>query len=467
LSLHDHDTEAACLGAMLMSQVALDAVIDTGITATDFHAPAHNIIFAAIERCSKAGDVDEALVVADLSGRTVKRKDGSGSLLDDARGADYIRRLPSLVPVVLNAKRYAGTVIELAERRRLAQVCKDIQARAEAPDGASIGDLVAEAASLVSSVESESASTGFVSLDVEARRLYDEQWGTTERRPTGISSGFKRFDEVAGGLRPGTLTIVAARPAMGKSAWLTNVLDNIVSGGRNVALFSLEMGPAEIAGRVISRRSGIGNKLLSYHQLGPDARKQVGDSVADYEINHPGRFLISDAPGLSHQKLRALARSLDKGLRLSGEGGLACIGVDYLQLATAPEMSRGNREAEVAKVSRELKALSRELQVPVIALAQLSRALESRPDKRPQLSDLRESGAIEQDADLVGFLYRHEYYHPDDANSRGLAELIVGKNRGGDIGTVHLGWRAAYTAFVDLADAHRPASYVAGTGAVA
>ena len=430
------EAEESVLGAMMVSETAVASVIvDVHLGGDDFYRQRHRIIFNAIHSLHSKGEPVDAL--------TVPEQLTSLGELTEAGGKEFVSSLASTVPVAGNADHYARIVKANAMLRRLLQTSQRIQKSVHEREGEP-RDLVEQAERLLFEVAHDTASQDFASLqDVlvrETTRL--EELAEGKRDLTGTPSGFSDLDSITGGFQPGNLIIVAARPAMGKSALVANIAENVaIEKKQPVAFFSLEMSETELAHRFLASQAKIpGDKLRKgqVKSLWPKVLK-----ASNRLENAP--IWLDTSSDLSILDVRAKARRL-----YSKEGGLGLIIVDYMQLMRADD-PRMSRVEQVGSISRGLKLLAGELNVPVLALSQLSRAPELRPDKKPILSDLRESGNLEQDADVVCFIFRQEYYEDDpDEDTRGKAEVIVAKHRNGPIGNVELAFLSPYPKFQNL-----------------
>jgi replicative DNA helicase len=438
------EAEESVLGAMMVSETAVVSVIvDVHLKAEDFYRERHRLIFKGIHSLHARGEPVDALTVTE---QLTQLGD-----LTEAGGKELVSSLASTVPVAGNADHYARIVKANAMLRRLLEASHKIQKSVHERDGEP-RDLVEQAERMMFEVAHDTASQDFASLteilERETTRL--EELSEGKRDLTGTPSGFNDLDKITGGFQPGNLIIVAGRPAMGKSAWVGNIADFVaVEKGLPVAFFSLEMSEAELAHRFLACRAGIpGHKLRmgEVKSLWPKVLK-ASNQLAGAPI------WIDTSSDLSTLELRAKARRLH-----SKEGGLGLVIVDYIQLMR-PDDPRQSRVEQVGAISRGLKLLAGELDIPVLGLSQLSRAPELRPDKRPILSDLRESGNLEQDSDLVCFLFREEYYKRDDGDLdedlKGKAELIVAKHRNGPIGNVELAFQSPYPRFRNMAQGYR------------
>jgi replicative DNA helicase len=425
------EAEESVLGAMMVSEGSITPVIlDVRLRSDDFYRDRHRAIYEAIRSLYERSEPIDALTVAEFLAQ-------HGSL-DDAGGKDNLQTLASTVPAPGNARHYAQIVKQNALLRRLLGAAQTIQQSVH-ERGGEPESLVEDAERLLFRVAHEDRASDFRNmgeiLEQEIDRL--EQLAQGDSDLTGVGSGFIDLDKVTGGFQPGNLIVIAARPAMGKSALVTNIAQNVAKEGRPVAFFSLEMSEAELAHRFIAIEARISSDRL---RRGKVSERDWPGVVRACNVLEKAPLWIDDSSDLSLLDLRAKARRLHAETK-----DLGVIIIDYIQLMR-PEDPRQNRVEQVGQMSRGLKILARELNVPVIALSQLSRAPEQRPDKRPILSDLRESGNIEQDADLVAFLYRDEYYDPE-SEAQGEAELIIRKHRNGPIDTIRLSFRPHYPSF--------------------
>jgi replicative DNA helicase len=435
------EAEESVLGAMMVSEGSITPVIlDVRLRAEDFYRDRHRTIYEAIRVLYERSEPIDALTVAEF---LTQRGE-----LDDAGGKDNLQTLASTVPAPGNARHYAQIVKQNALLRRLLGAAQTIQQSVHERDGEPEA-LVEDAERLLFRVAHEDRASDFRNmgeiLEQEIDRL--EQLAQGDNELTGVGSGFIDLDKVTGGFQPGNLIVIAARPAMGKSALVTNIAQNVSKDGRPVAFFSLEMSEAELAHRFIAIEAKISSDRL---RRGKVSERDWPGVVRACNVLEKAPLWIDDSSDLGLLDLRAKARRLHAETK-----DLGVIIIDYIQLMR-PEDPRQNRVEQVGQMSRGLKILARELNVPVIALSQLSRAPEQRPDKRPILSDLRESGNIEQDADLVAFLYRDEYYDPE-SESQGEAELIIRKHRNGPIDTIRLAFRPHYPSFTNGSRRDEPA----------
>lgn len=427
---HSREAEESVIGAILLSEDALNDVMDL-LKPEDFYVPAHQAIFEAMRTLF---DTSQAIDVVTVS--EALRRQGE---LEKIGGVQYLTRMVDIVPSTSNVTYYAGIVDEHAKRREL------IRAGAAVTDFAfnideEISSVLDRSEQTVLAVAEKRASQTLLEVgpmfnDVLEHIEMLEQQGS---EMTGLATGFVDLDKKLAGMQPANLIVIAARPAMGKSSLMMNIATNAAIEGESVAIFSLEMSKEEIVQRILSSVGKVDSMKLRSGQLGPLWQKVVDAAGKMYQAP----IYIDDTPLVTITDIRAKCR------RLKRKKGLSLIVVDYIQLMEAS--GRENRQQEIAQISRNLKNLARELEVPVIALSQLNRSLESREDKRPRLSDLRESGSIEQDADVVMFIYRDEYYNPESHENRGIAEVIVAKHRAGSTGPVRLTFQPEFTRFANL-----------------
>jgi replicative DNA helicase len=431
------EAEGSVLGAILIAEQALDGVlIDVRLGPEDFYRQRHRLIFRAMMRLREKSEPEpvDALTVCEELDRTGE--------LEEAGGTAYVHSLPTTVPSAARARHYARIVKELAQMRRLLDATREIQDRVLGVPG-DPRELIEQAEAAIFRVAQEEHGG-------ELRRIEDvlhdelDKLEAVSRRGlavTGTPSGFKDLDDLTGGFQPGNLIVVAARPSMGKSALVTNIAENAaVDHGKAVALFSLEMSETELAQRFIASQARLNGDDLRKGKVSADRWPKVVKAT-DKLARAP--LYVDDSSDLGVLELRAKAR------RLHARHGLGLVIVDYLQLMRAEDPS-DSRVEQIGQMSRGLKILARELDIPVIAVSQLSRAVEARPDKRPLLSDLRESGQIEQDADVVVFIYRDEYYNRESSERPGEADLIVAKHRNGPVRDVVLTFLERHPKFANL-----------------
>jgi replicative DNA helicase len=448
------EAEESVLGAMMVSESTIEPVLlDVRLQAEDFYRDRHRTIYEAIIRLNEnANPVDVLTVCEALSQR---------GQLDEVGGRDVVASLAARVPAPGSARHYAQIVKQNSLMRRLDGAAKRIQQSVAERDGEP-SELVEQAERLLFQVAHEERAVDFRELGEilhdEIDKLEALSKGTAD--VTGTPSGFRDLDEKTGGFQPGNLIVIAARPSMGKSTLVCDFAQNVaVKQNQPVALFSLEMSEMELAHRFIGSQSRISSDRLRKGKVSSNDWPKVVKACNQLES---APLWIDDSSDLGLLELRAKARRLQAQEKGRGSDGLGMVIVDYMQLMRSDD-ARANRVEQVSQFSRGLKILARELMVPVIGISQLSRAPEQRPDKRPILSDLRESGAIEQDADVVGFLYRDDYYNAESEDP-GSAELILAKHRNGPVGTVRLVFLEHYPKFADRAREERPVEQSAGEG---
>ncbi|MBO8127884.1 MAG: replicative DNA helicase [Peptococcaceae bacterium] len=427
------DAEQAVLGALFLDADALYRIIDI-LQPDDFYQQAHRLIY---EACLKLQDDGEPVDMLSVTERL--RRDGS---LDKVGGAAYIASLTDVIPTASNIEYYARIVREKAVLRTLISVASRISEMGyDAKDSAD--RLVDRAEQMILELGSRRGQTVFVSIKEILRKTWDhiENVYAHKGDTLGIKTGFTELDKMCSGLQPSDLIILAARPSMGKTALAMSIAHQVAERqGIPVAVFSLEMSREQLVQRLLCAEAMVDQYRLRTGNLREEDWEKLTDAA---ERLNELPIYIDDAAGASVREMRAKAK------RLQAERGLGLVIIDYLQLIQAPRRAE-NRQQEIAQISRGLKSLAKELNVPVLALSQLSRAVESRPNKRPQMSDLRESGSLEQDADVIMFIYRDEYYNPD-TDQKGIAEIIVAKQRNGPTGTVKMCFLKEFTRFVNLA----------------
>jgi replicative DNA helicase len=435
---HNLEAEQALLGSMFLSPEAVEVGLST-VTAADFYRPAHARIFGAVEQLyNKNAPVDQ-VSVAD-------RLEASGEL-EQAGGKPYLLDVTAVVPTAANATRYAQIVKRTAVLRDLITAGGQIVSLGyDAPDD--MQEVVEEAEKLVFSVTSKRVTSNFQKMDTLLETSFNqlEQLFERQEKLTGAPTGFQDLDELLAGMHRGDLIILAARPAVGKTALALNIAVNAAKADTSVALFSLEMAAEQLIQRILCSEARINAQDVRTGQIKDPDWTSISRAMNDLaELD----FHVDDTPAITILEVRAKARRL---LRNKPKG---LVIVDYLQLMQPMHKRYDNRQTEIADISRGLKILAKELDVPVLALSQLSRAVEQRAGKRPQLSDLRESGAIEQDADVVMFIDRNTDPRDEEGEDRppkGYAEVIVAKHRNGPIGSVPLVFLDRYTKFMPAAE---------------
>ena len=433
---HSLEAEQSVIGGLMLDNQAWDNIADI-VNEKDFYRHDHALIFRAI--AALADDSQPYDVV------TISEWLGSRNELDSIGGLAYLSILANDTPTAVNVKAYANIVREYSILRALIQIGNEISASAYNADGRPSKELLDDAERKVFMIAEQGAGNreGFAAINDllgKAVQKVEEMYKSGEAL-TGISSGFSNFDEKTSGLQKSDLIIVAGRPSMGKTSFAMNLAENAVMGTENsVAIFSMEMPGEQLAIRMMSSLGRIDSHNLRTGKLDDQDWPRLISSV---NMLSKAKLFIDDTPALSPTEVRARTR------RLKREHGLDLIIIDYLQLMQVGGGSE-NRATEISEISRSLKALAKELNVPVIALSQLNRSVEQRPDKRPVMSDLRESGGIEQDADVILFIYRDEVYNPE-SNDKGTAEILIRKQRNGPIGMVRLAFLGQYTRFENLA----------------
>jgi replicative DNA helicase len=439
---HDLDAERAVIGAMLVSETAVAAVAER-LAAEDFYSEVHRIIYGAMMRLYSRGEpIDQLTLTNEL--RSVNEFDRIG-------GRPYVFQIVESVPTAANAGRYADIVRGKALLRAIIDVGSRITEDAfREPED--VSEALDSAEQLVYGVSNRTLRDHLAPVSELApgalemiQRLYEQ-----EGEVTGVETGFEDLDRLTTGFHNSDLIILAARPAMGKTALSLNAIWHAAGEKKMpVAIFSLEMSKEQLVQRLISQTTRIPAQALRSGNVKAEDWPKLVRGVA--EVSR-APIWIDDTASVTLMEIRAKVRRLASQLNVAGEMPLSLVVVDYLQLMVGGEARNRaeNRQQEIAEISRGLKVLARDLDVPVLAIAQLSRAVEARHDKRPLLSDLRDSGAIEQDADMVMFLYRDEYYN-SDSDDKGIAEVIVGKHRNGPTGKVQLAWMEQYTKFASLA----------------
>jgi len=398
----------------------------------DFYRPAHQNVFQAISDLFNANQPIDAVTVSEALRRT--------GALDRVGGVGFLTGLIDAVPTTSNIEYYVSIVEEHALRRRLLRVGGDIGALATAIDEP-IAEVLDRSEQAVFAVSERRIGDGLAPIDPLLGPAIEraEELNRQGLDVTGTPTGFRDLDRLLSGLHPSNLLIVAARPGMGKTALVLNIAQNVAVNDVPVAIFSLEMSREEIVTRMLCAQGRIDSQRLRSGRLAESDFTKLSNAAS---VLYKKPIFVDDSPGLTVTEIRAKSR------RMRRRPGLGLVIVDYLQLMQG---SGGeNRQQEIAQISRSLKNLARELQVPIIAVSQLNRSLESREDKRPRLGDLRESGAIEQDADVVMFIYRHEYYHPEAQETKGIAELNISKHRQGAIGRVDMTFLPEFTLFADM-----------------
>jgi replicative DNA helicase len=438
---HSTEAEQSVLGGLLLENLAWDKCSDL-LTDSDFYRHEHRHIYAVIGNLiasSKPADVITVFEALQNLGKA-----------EDCGGLAYLNALAQSVPSASNVRRYAEIVRERSVLRKLISASDEIATTAFNPQGQPVSQILDEAESRIFRIGEEGSrgGAGFQPMDKLVQALIDrvqELEANGSEDVTGIRTGFYDLDRMTAGLQKGDLIVLAARPSMGKTAFALNIAEHVaVQEGLPVAVFSMEMGASQLALRVVGSLGRIDQQHLRTGRLRDDEWERLPEAAS--KLSEAPMF-IDETPGLNPAELRARARRL---ARQYG-GTLGLIVIDYLQLMSgSSHSSEENRATVLGEISRGMKGLAKELQCPVIALSQLNRSVETRPDKRPMMSDLRESGAIEQDADVIMFIYRDDYYNKD-SKEPGVAEIVLAKQRNGPVGTVKLTFLKPLTRFDNLA----------------
>lgn len=430
---HNIEAEQSVIGAIFLQPESFSSASEI-LMPEDFYRASHQRIFAAMLQLADRGEpIDVITVTTYLNDR---------KQLEEAGGVTYLTQVAESVPTAANIEYYSRIVEEKALLRRLIRAATDIVTSGfERED--EVDDVLNEAEKTILEVSGRKNSEGFKDIKDVLIDVYDkiEKLHENQGDVTGVPTGYQELDRITSGFQQNDLIIIAARPSVGKTAFALNVAQNVaVKTDNNVAIFSLEMGADQLVQRMLCAEGNIDSQRLRSGQLQADDWGKL--TMAMGSLSNAGIF-IDDTPGIRVSEIRSKCR------RLKQEHGLGMIMIDYLQLIQGSSGSQENRQQEVSEISRSLKGLARELEVPLIALSQLSRGVESRQDKRPMMSDLRESGSIEQDADIVGFLYRDDYYDTE-SEKQNIIEIIISKQRNGPTGTVELAFVKEYNKFVDL-----------------
>ncbi len=428
------EAEQAVLGAMLIKKEAISAAAEL-LTGDDFYRYAHRLVFETIMTLNQANEAVDMITVTDRL-----KRDGE---LEKAGGIAFITALANAVPTAANVTFHARIVRQKSQLRHLINAATEIAGTAY-EDADDVDEIMDDAEKRILGVTARSNHADFVPMKDILITTFEqiEKHAANKGTLTGLPSGFLDLDRITSGFQPSDLILVAARPSMGKTAFTLNIATNAaIRREKTVAFFSLEMSKEQLALRMFSAEGQVDSQRLRVGDL-KDEEWQKLISAADRLTKAP--LWIDDTPGITVMELRSKAR------RLKAEHGLDLIVIDYLQLMQGRGRGSGdNRQQEISEISRSLKALARELKVPVIALSQLSRSVESRQIKRPMLSDLRESGSLEQDADIVMFLYREDYYEKE-TDRQNITEVIVAKHRNGPVDTVSLFFQKEFTKFVSF-----------------
>ncbi|WP_416148041.1 replicative DNA helicase [Salipaludibacillus sp. HK11] len=427
------EAEQAVLGAIFIEDQALVTASDC-LIPEDFYRPAHERIFTVMLDLSEKGEpVDIVTVTSELQTK---------KWLEEIGGVSYLSDLANAVPTAANARYYSEIVEEKSLLRRLIRVATNIASEGYAADE-DVDSILNDAEKSILEVAHKKNSGEFVDIKDVLVEAFDkiEMLQHTAGDVTGIPTGFTELDRITAGFQKNDLIIVAARPSVGKTAFALNISQNVATKtDENIAIFSLEMGADQLVMRMLCAEGNIDAQRLRTGKLEDEDWQRL--TMAMGSLSKAGIF-IDDTPGIKVKDIRSKCRKLKQ------DRGLGMIMIDYMQLIQGDARSGEGRQQEVSEISRELKGLARELEVPVIALSQLSRGVESRQDKRPMMSDIRESGSIEQDADIVAFLYRDDYYD-QESEQKDIIEIIIAKQRNGPVGTVELAFIKEYNKFVNL-----------------
>ncbi|MDC8829852.1 replicative DNA helicase [Alteromonas gilva] len=435
---HSIEAEQAVLGSMLIDPESWDKVSEL-VTDSEFYNRSHQIVFKAILKLLANSQPVDLITVSELL--------ENNDQLDDAGGFAYLGELARNTPSSANVTAYAKIIRERAITRELIGVANEIAEVGYNPEGRNSADILDMAESKVFEIAERRTgeSEGPQSIESVLGKTIDrlEALIKDNREVTGVTTGFSDLDKKTSGLQPSDLIIVAARPSMGKTTFAMNLAENaMLAEDKPVLVFSLEMPSEQIMMRMLASLSRVDQTKIRTAQLDDEDWARISNTMA--MLKEKDNIYVDDSSGLTPMDVRSRARKLARE-----RGGLSMIMVDYLQLMRVPSLSE-NRTLEIAEISRSLKALAKELNIPVVALSQLNRSLEQRADKRPVNSDLRESGSIEQDADLIMFIYRDEVYH-ENSEDKGVAEIIIGKQRNGPIGTSRLTFQGQFSRFDNYA----------------
>ena len=436
---HSIEAESSVLGGLLLDNGAWDRVNDL-LTEGDFYRYEHRMVFMAL------GALINATKPADVI--TVFEQLQNQGKAEEIGGLAYLNSLAQYVPSAGNIRRYAEIVRERSILRKLVAASDEISTNAFNPKGRAVAAILDEAEQKIFNIGEEGARTrqGFQAMDSLVVALLDrvQEMADNPNDVTGVPTGFYDLDRMTAGFQAGDLVVLAARPSMGKTALAINIAEHVaLNEGLPVAVFSMEMGAAQLAVRIVGSIGRINQGHLRTGKLTDEEWPRLTEAI---EKLRTISLHIDETAGLTSSELRANARRLSRQC-----GKLGLIVVDYLQLMSGSNSDGENRATELGEISRGLKMLAKELQCPVIALSQLNRSVETRSDKRPMMSDLRESGAIEQDADIIMFIYRDEYYTKDACKEPGVAEIIIAKQRNGPTGVVKLAFLNTITKFESLA----------------
>ncbi|MFT5710603.1 MAG: replicative DNA helicase [Halioglobus sp.] len=436
MSPHSPEAEQSVLGGLLLSNDGWDSVAEA-VSANDFYRPSHRLIFKQIAKLANDGDPVDVITVAD--------KLSANGELDAAGGLAYLAELASNTPSASNLRAYAQVVRERSSLRSLIEVAQSIAESGFNPEGRNSSELINEAERLIMQISEEGPKAGGPQeVNPLLQKAVDriEELFNSDGDITGLTTGFKDLDGMTSGLQPSDLVIIAGRPSMGKTSFAMNLVETaVISQEKPILVFSMEMPADQLIIRMLSSIGRIDQTRIRNGKLEQEDWPKLSTAVTKLK-DVP--LFIDDTAALTPTEVRSRARKVSRE-----HGKLGMIMLDYMQLMQVAGSSEG-RTAEISEISRSLKAIAKEFGCPVVALSQLNRALEGRPNKRPINSDLRESGAIEQDADVIMFIYRDEVYN-EDSPDKGVAEIIIGKQRNGPIGTCRLAFVGEFTRFENLA----------------
>ncbi|MDC6467169.1 replicative DNA helicase [Methylophilaceae bacterium] len=439
---HSIEAEQSILGGLLIDNKAIDRIAGQ-VSASDFYRNDHRIIFTHISKLIDNNDPADIVTVAESLEQNAE--------LTKVGGVAYLGLVAENTPTASNISGYAKIVRERSIMRNLVEVGSDIVESAFSPQGKDAQQLLDESESKIFQIADAGTSEKLGFIDIKellpkaAQRIDDLYQLDDPNGVTGVPSGYSDLDQKTAGLQPGDLIIIAGRPSMGKTSLALNIAEHVgMEAGLPVAIFSMEMGAAQLTMRLLGSVGKLDQHKMRIGQLEDKDWPKLTNALG---VLNEAPIFIDEGSALNSYEVRARARRLHRQ-----QGKLGLIVIDYIQLmSSANEQSNENRATEVSEISRSLKALAKELNVPVVALSQLNRSVESRPDKRPMMSDLRESGAIEQDADVIMFIYRDEVYNPETAE-KGVAEILLSKQRNGPTGTVKLTFLGQYTRFENYAN---------------
>ncbi|GGJ31218.1 replicative DNA helicase [Paenibacillus hunanensis] len=426
------EAEQAVLGAILLQSEALISVMER-IDTEDFYDKSHQLIYEAMVNLGEENQpIDLITLTSLLQDRTQ---------LEDVGGVSYLAKLANAVPTAANVDYYAQIIEEKSMLRRLIRTATQIVSEGYT-GGEDVGSMLGDAERKILEISNRRSGSGFIAIRDVLMEVFErvETLSENSGNTTGIPTGFIDLDKMTAGFQRSDLIIVAARPSVGKTAFALNIAQNVaVRAKETVAIFSLEMSAAQLVQRMICAEANLDASVMRTGEFKEEDWMKLTMGIASLSESE---IYIDDTPGITVSEIRAKCRRLKK------EKGLGMIVIDYLQLISGRGKAGENRQQEVSEISRTLKQIARELHVPVIALSQLSRGVEQRQDKRPMMSDLRESGSIEQDADIVSFLYRDDYYN-QDTEKKNIIEIIIAKQRNGPVGTVELVFLKNFNKFVN------------------